>query len=188
MGADDARGSSGTVDWSQYAKDARDLLVVTSRVGPTAMRVWTDAWCDWAKSAARTQEELARRCTSIVRNPRRGETLLNQMREDVKQYLVHIGGIPQRAVLDFAQSMEEIAANAGDEVDLAFLDAAEAVMVAAADVLTHAATASTAPPASKGPGSPAADPDPLGKLRDLVLRMRDAQARLRKTPGTPPAN
>lgn len=95
------------IDWKQYAEDALSLFLATSGAVPTAMRVWTTGWSDWMISAAKTQDQLARRWNSIIRDPGRGRAVLNEMREDVKQYFVEVAGIPERSVLEFLVSVSE---------------------------------------------------------------------------------
>lgn len=97
------------IDWKQYAEDALSLFLATSGAVPTAMRVWTTGWSDWMISAAKTQDQLARRWNSIIREPSRGGAVLKEMREDVKQYLVEVAGIPERSVLEFLVSVSESA-------------------------------------------------------------------------------
>ena len=179
-----ARSGKMGVDWPKYAEDARNLLLIASQAGPTAMRVWTSGWGEWATSVARTYDQLARGWTRIIQDPSRGGEVLDQMREDAKQYLVDIGGIPERAVLEFVQAMEGIAGSSGTGVgsaDQAFVEAADNFTEAAAEALNRLETAIESRPAQRGRAAQAAGaPDPLVELRERVSRLNAARARLRK--------
>ncbi len=171
------------VDWGKYAEDARDFFLATSSAGPTAMRVWTTALCEWATSAAETHDELMRKWTSIIRDPGRGGTVLDQMRNDVKQYLVDIAGIPERSVLKFLEKMSEIAGSPGKGAstpDQAFVQAADDVLAAAAEALNQFETTSESrAPRGSGGTWAAAAADPLATLREKMSALSAAGANLR---------
>jgi hypothetical protein len=103
------------------------------------------------------------------------------MREDVKQYIVDVAGIPERSVLDFLASMSE---SAGSPVspaqsstprpDDAFIQAADDVLAKAADALSQLEMANEAGGAPSGTGSPAA----LTTLRERMSALNAARARL----------
>ena len=97
------------INWEKYAKHARSLFLATSAALPTAMRVWTTGWCDWMKSAAETHDQLARRWNNIIQDPGQGEAILDEIRKDIKQYIVDVAGIPERKVLEFLTSVSESA-------------------------------------------------------------------------------
>jgi hypothetical protein len=195
----EAGSGSKRIPWENYVADARDLFLATSSAGPVAMQVWTTAWCNWATSAAKTHDQLARRWNSIIQDPSQGATVLDKMREDVKQYILEIGGIPEHAVLEFLQTMTE-RGSIGAEVrsaDKAFVDTADDVVIALTDAFIQVAAASEAPGAARGeaamttgiPGpaaTPAAAPDPLARARQELSRLKTARTRLGKS-SEPPA-
>ena len=193
MPAENGARSGSKVDWAKYAEDARDLFLTTSLAAPTAMRVWITAWCDWATSAAKTQEQLARRWNQIVQNPSRGGTVLDEMRNDVKRYILDVGGIPERAVLDFLVGMEGSPGKRMGSADKEFVKAAESVVAAAADALNlleqrSASYTKEAQPSARGRTEPtAADGDPLAELREKMSRLNAvARTRLKEAPESPP--
>jgi hypothetical protein len=164
----------GGVDWATYAKDARDLVVATASAGPTALRVWTAAWCKWMNSAAGTQHRIARGWLEIVREPGRGGTLLGQMREDVKQYLIEVGSISEQAVLEFLEAMAENAdQGTGTErtPEELFADAADEVLTAAADAFAQIQ--------AMGEGSPGTAEALLAELRAKVSKLAAQRKELR---------
>ena len=171
------------VDWGKYAEDARDLFLATSSAGPTAMRVWTTAWCEWATSAAKTHDELVRKWTSIIRDPSRGGTVLNNMREDVKQYLVDIAGIPERSVLEFLEKMSEVAGSPGKGAstpDHAFVEAADDVLAAAAEALNQFETTNEFRTLRGSGGTWAGAAAALTALREKMSALSAAGTKLRR--------
>jgi hypothetical protein len=180
------------VDWAQYAEDARAFLLATSSAIPTAMRVWTVAWCDWMTSAAETQDQLARRWNSIIRDPAHGGAVLNAMREDVKQYILDVAGIPERSVLDFLVSMSDSGTSSVSSAeavppqpDEAFIQAADDVLAKAADALSQLEMAREAAGAKGEAGTGAAAPDVLASLRERMSDLNAARARLKRGPAEP---
>jgi hypothetical protein len=174
------------VDWKQYADDALSLFLATSGAVPTAMRVWTTGWSDWMISAAKTQDQLARRWNSIIRDPSQGEAVLNEMRKDVKQYLVEVAGIPERKVLEFLTSVQESsgsAAAAQPPPDGAFGQAIDEFLMAADDALKELQVASDkqANLASAG-ASKAPAPDPLAALRERLASLEAAGDKFKQRP------
>jgi hypothetical protein len=190
---DPETGSRSTqIPWEQYVRDARDLFVATSTAAPAAMQAWTTAWCSWATSAAKTHDQLARRWTNIIEDPGQGAEILDKMREDMKQYLVEIGTIPERAVLEFLQTMGERGAIGSDVRSLndAFVRAADAATIAATDAYT--AIAEGDEPSAAGEGgreaatrSRAAAAERLAELQRKLTALKDARRRLGKGPERP---
>ncbi len=174
--------AGNTVNWAAYAEDARNFVLATSHAMPTAMRVWTSAWCEWATSAAAVHEQLARRWNEIVEEPGRGEAVLNQMRSDYKDYLLAVGGIPERKVLEFAQAMEATAKKGVPSAARAFAKAAEEAIAATVEGLNLIETTleSQSRP-TRGP-KPSGDVDELrAVLREKMSRLAAARESLRKT-------
>ena len=175
------------VDWKQYAEDALSLFLATSGVVPTAMRVWTTGWSDWMISAAKTQDQLARRWNSIIRDPSQGEAVLNEMRKDVKQYLVEVGGIPERKVLEFLTSVQE---SAGSPVtsgkpsqDEALGQAIDTFVAAASDVLIRVQSPGKLQAQIAGGGTSAAPaPDDIAALQKLVTDLGAARDKFKQRP------
>jgi len=179
------------IDWKQYAEDARDLLIATSSAGPAAMRVWATAWLEWATCAARAHEQMALRWTDIVRDPGRGGNVLNKMREDFKEYLLKVGAIPERAVLEFlvgvtaaATPPESGASGAGGRVPDAasgeFVAAADRFMTHATDAFNRLATAEESRRRARG-ASAAAALDPVADLQRQLSGLRNAHLKLGRT-------
>lgn len=178
-------GNTG-VDWAKYAEDARNLLLATSHAGPTAMRVWTAAWCQWATSAARIQEHLALQWNEIIQEPGRGTAVIDQMRKDFRDYLLFVGGIPERAVLDFAKAMEGSVAKGVPSPDQAFVQAAEAAIEATVEGFNLLETTLEAQRTTKGSRAAAAGiKDPSAAVREKISRMRAAGERLTKVSAKP---
>src|SRR3984893_6488738 len=175
------------VDWKQYAEDALSLFLATSAAAPTAMRVWTTGWSDWMISAAKTQDQLARRWNSIIRDPSQGEAVLNEMRKDVKQYLVEVGGIPERKVLEFLTSVQE---SAGSPVtsgkpsqDEALGQAIDTFVAAASDVLIRGQSPGKLQAQIAGGGASAAPaPDDIAALQKLVTDLGAARDKFKQRP------
>jgi hypothetical protein len=170
--------------WGQYARDARDLFLATSSATPAAMWMWTLAWRDWLTSVATTQDALVRKWASIVQDPSSGAAMLDQMRQDVKQYVVDVAGIPEQSMLRFLDRMSESVGNPGGASptpDEAFVHAADAVFAAAADAFSQFETTNEAR-AAQGSGGrwAAALPDPLAALRERMAHLSDATMRLRR--------
>jgi hypothetical protein len=185
MATTDPRTASPSkqIPWEQYVRDARDLFVATSTAGPAAMQAWTSAWCGWATSAAKTHDQLARRWTDIIEDPSRGAEILDKMREDFKQYLVEIGTIPERAVLEFLQTMGERGVIGSDMRSLndAFVRAADEAEIALSDAYSAIA-------GSRAPSAAAAAFDPAGKLTEAQAKLtalKNARQRLGKAPERP---
>jgi hypothetical protein len=186
----EAAGSGKRIPWEKYVADARDLFLATATAGPAALQVWTTAWCDWAKSAAKTHDQLARRWNQIIDDPGQGATILDQMRQDWKEYLIGIAGIPERATLDFLQTMAE-RGNIGTEVkslNNAFVAAADDALTAIMDAYSQVAAAVEGQPAApagleagkyKAPGGAPAAPAPLSA--DQLAELRKRMARLKLT-------
>lgn len=190
-----APSDKAVVDWKRYAEDARALFLATSGAVPTAMRVWTVAWCEWMTSAAETQGQLARRWNSIVRDPGRGATVLNEMRQDVKDYLVGVAGIPERAVLEFLSSVSESAGSGGSggsavgpdhaaepPPDDAFLDAVDNVVATMTDLFNRIETVSEVWAAKGGSATwPASvSPEYLAVLWKQLTVLSAARAKLKR--------
>jgi hypothetical protein len=173
------------IDWAAYAEDVRNLLLATCSAGPTAMRVWTTAWFEWATFAAKTHEQMALGWSDIIREPGRGGDVLNKMREDFKQYLLQVGGIPERAVLEFLEGVSATASPPGPDAGAAdgavggFVTAADEFVTQATDALNQVATAAESDKrAARGAASSAAAQDPVAQLGKQISRLRDAQTRL----------
>ena len=180
--------SNKRVDWAGYAEDVRNLLLATSHAAPTAMRVWTSAWCEWATSAATIHEQLARRWNEIIEEPGRGEAVLDQMRKDFKDYLLGVGGIPERAVLQFAQAMEASVKKGVPSPIQAFAKAAEEAIEAAVEGLNLIETTLEFQqrPATRGkPMAPAGADDLRAGLREKISRLNAAGESLRKATEKP---
>jgi len=174
------QGNTG-VDWAKYAEDARNLLLATSHAGPTAMRVWTAAWCDWMTSAAGIQEQLALRWNEIIQEPGRGAAVIDQMRKDFKDYLLAVGGIPERAVLDFAKAMEASVGKGVPSPNQAFVEAAKAAIEATVEGFNLLETTLEYQRTTKGSTRAAAAAgikDPSAAVRETISRMRAAGERL----------
>ena len=175
------------VDWKQYAEDALSLFLATSGAVPTAMRVWTTGWANWMISVAKTQDQLARRWNSIIRDPSQGEAVLNEMRKDVKQYLVEVGGIPERKVLEFLTSVQE---SAGSPVtsgkpsqDEALGQAIDTFVAAASDVLIRVQSPGKLQAQIAGGGTSAAPaPDDIAALQKLVTDLGAARDKFKQRP------
>jgi hypothetical protein len=200
----DTKASSGPpgIPWEKYVADARALFLATSSAGPAAMQAWTTAWCSWAMSVARTNHQLARRWNSIIEDPGQGATVLDLMRGDYKQYLLEIGGIPERAVLEFLQAMSESTGGMRADVRSAneeFVAAAEEVATAVTDAFSQIAATSEAQAAATGkpepttkyitvraPAPAAAAPVQLVELQQKLARLKTARTRLGKI-SEPPA-
>ena len=184
------------IDWKQYADDARALFLATSGAVPTAIRVWTTAWCDWMKSAAQTQDQLARRWNSIVREPGRGGDVLKEMREDVKQYLVEVVAIPERSVLEFLTSVQESAGSpatpatpgkaAKPSPDDDFEKAMDKFVRAAADTLSQFKMTSVLQAKAPGVGTSAAPAPDLEDLQKQVAVLYAARDNFKKPPRSAP--
>ncbi|MGH7418502.1 MAG: hypothetical protein ACREKB_12070, partial [Candidatus Rokuibacteriota bacterium] len=180
------------IPWENYVQDARNLFLAASSAGPVAMQVWTTAWCTWAMSAAKTNEQLARRWNSIIEDPSRGATVLDLMRADYKQYLLEIGGIPERAVLEFLQTMSESKGGRGDaarSASEAFVADAEEVVTAVTDAFSQIAATCEAQAAATGKSAPgyrsgltpapaAAAPVQLAQLQEKLSSLKTARTRL----------
>jgi len=196
------------VDWKQYASDARDLFLVTSNAGPLAMRMWGLAWRDWMTAVITAQDHFASRWTSLVVEPGSRAKTFDQMRQDFKQYLVAIAGIPERAVLEYLQRLSECAGPTGEppSPESTFRDEADDFAEAAADVYAQLKKVNASRPASGAGPDPAhagqippvpthtaqahaaqapAAPDPLGDLGHKLDALLKARAKLRA--GTAPS-
>lgn len=197
------------VDWKQYAADARDLFLAISNAGPLAMRMWGLAWRDWMTAVITAQDHFARRWTSLVVEPGSRAKTFDQMRQDFKQYLVDIAGIPERAVLEYLQRLSEcVGPSEGfPSPESTFQHEAADFTEAAADMYAELEKASASRPTSGGtwrepaPPAPAhtsqayatptpaapthASADPLTSLREKLDALRTAQAKLRA--GTAPS-
>jgi hypothetical protein len=184
------------IDWKRYAEDALSLFLATSGAIPTAMRVWTTGWSDWVKSAAETQDQLARRWTSLIRDPGQGGAVLNEMREDVKQYIVEVAGIPERSVLEFLTSVSESAGSSATpsapaapgkvgrpSPDGSFDQAIDEFVATATDVLSQLQLTSEllGKPASGGT-STAPAPDYLASLQQRLDALAAAGDKLKRKP------
>ena len=194
-----------SVDWKQYAADARDLFLVTSNAGPLAMRMWGLAWRDWMTAVITAQDHFARRWTSLVVEPGVRAKTFDQMRQDLKQYMVSIAGIPEHAVLEYLQRLSECVGPSEGPAspESTFRHEAADFMAAAAEVYAelqkasasrptyggtwkdptppvHPAPAHTTPaqatPAHAAP--PHAPADPLISLGEKFDTLRAAQAKL----------
>lgn len=177
-------GPSSEQYWSQYAHDARDLLTTLLQAGSSALRVWTSAWCDYATSAAKNQQQMARRWNEIIQEPGRGMAVLDQMRQDYKQYLVDVGGIPERAILDFLVEVSSVPVGKRTSLDQRFVDAASAATDALAEALNALEVARESLPAA-APAQPKAPPggradEKLAEVRQRMADLREAHERLRK--------
>ena len=199
----ETKAGSGTpgIPWEKYVADARALFLATAGAGPAAMQAWTTAWCSWAMSVARTNGQLARRWNSIIEDPSQGATVLDLMRGDYKQYLLEIGGIPERAVLEFLQAMSESTGGMRADVRSAneeFVAAAEEVATAVTDAFSQIAETSEAQAAATGkpeptttykagltPAPAAAAPVQLVELQQKLSRLKTARARLGKSSERP---
>ena len=181
------------VDWKLYAEDALSLFLTTSGAAPTAMRVWTTGWADWMKSVAKTQDQLARRWNSIIRDPGSGGAVLNEMREDVKQYLVEVAAIPERSVLEFLTRVQESAGSPATPVtrgkaaqpspDEAFGQAIDEFVATAADALSQfQLTNELQTKISSGGTSSAPAPDHLETLRKQLAALAAARDKFRRRP------
>ena len=177
-----ASPDSQGVDWATYAKDARDFLLATSHAGPTAARVWTAAWCEWATSAATMHEQMALRWNAVIKDPARGPAMLDEMRKNFKDYLLVVGGIPERAVLSFTVAME---ASVGTPKDVpspkqAFLKEAQDTIGEIMEGLNLLERTRESQPAARSRTVQTAGPDdPGAALRDKISRLHAALARLR---------
>jgi len=176
------------INWEQYAKDARSLFLATSAALPTAMRVWTTGWCDWVKSAAETHDQLARRWNSIIQDPGHGGAVLDEMRNDIKQYIVYVAGIPERSVLEFLTSVSESAGSSATpsvpatqgkaSPSAAFKQAIDNFVKAAEDTVVQFQSASESQ-ATPSPGKPAGSyPDHLAPLRKQLKALAAARDKL----------
>lgn len=178
------------VDWKQYASDARDLFLATSNAGPLAMRMWGLAYRDWMTAVITAQDQFASRWTSLVVEPGSRAKTFDQMRQDFKQYLVAIAGIPERAVLEYLQRLSECAGPTGEppSPESTFRDEADDFTLAAADTVVALRKVQIPPvPAHTAQAHPAhahAAPDPLGDLSQKLEALIRAQAKLHA--GTPP--
>lgn len=173
------------IPWEKYVADVRALYLATAGAGPAAMQTWTKAWCEWMQSAAKTHDQIARGWNRIIEDPGQGPALLDQMREDVKQYILELGGIPERAVVEFLQAVSERRGPMGAvrSAPEAFVAAADAVVTAAADAFNQVAQMTEAPPTTKGrPTRPPAAPDPLAELRQRMTHLQNARTRLGSGP------
>ncbi len=193
-----------SVDWKQYAADARDLFLTTSNAGPLAMRMWGLAWRDWMTAVITAQDHFARRWTSLVVEPGSRAKTFDQMRQDFKQYLVDIAGIPERAVLEYLQRLSEcVGPSEGPSPESTFRHEAADFTAAAAEVYAELQKASASRPTSGGtwkdpappvhltpphttqaPATPAhaasshAPADPLSSLGEKFEGLLKAQAKL----------
>ena len=187
MAEGNAPSASKPVDWANYARDAREFLLTVSHVGPTAARVWTNAWCSWAISAADFQKQMARQWTEIIREPGLGMDTLEKMRQDHKTYLAKIAGIPELAVLEFAESMEETAGSPGKDVprpdQAAFVKAAESFEAVAMEVANEVMAQIESEAQSKTKGSQPSYKDPrVERLEQKIAELKVRRERLRKVP------
>jgi hypothetical protein len=178
------------IPWETYVADARRLFLATASAGPVAMHVWAKAWSSWVTSVTRTHDQLARGWLGIVENPGQGATALDQMREDCKQYFLEIGTIPERAAIEFLQTMSERGgspARAPSSSEQQFADAADVVVAAAADALNQASrTIEYGQRRAKEAGLETAAPPPeLAELRDSLKRLTAARTKLRRPPEKP---
>jgi len=183
------------VNWKQYAEDAFSLFLATSGAAPTAMRVWTTGWADWMISAAKTQDQLARRWNSIIRDPSQGGAVLDEMRKDVKQYLVEVAGIPERKVLEFLTSVQESAGSpvtqgkaAQPSQDEALGQAIDTFLAAASDVLIRVQSPGKLQAQIAGGGTSAAPAsDELATLQKLMTDLGAARDKFkRRSPESAP--
>jgi hypothetical protein len=172
--------------------------VATTAAGPAALQAWTTAWCSWATSAAKTHDQLSRRWNTIIQDPSQGAAMLDKMREDFKQYLVEIGTIPERAILEFLQTMGERGTIGSDIPSLndKFVRAADDAVIAITDTYSALAEGGV-PPVPKRPGTGprprpgeggATAPDPAQRLDDLQAKLRalkDARQRLGEASARP---
>jgi hypothetical protein len=182
-----ASPDSERVDWATYAKDARNFLLATSHAGPTAARVWTEAWCEWATSVAKMHEQWALRWNGVIKDPARGPAVLNEMQKSFKDYLVAVGTIPDRAIMKFTVAMETSVGTATDVPSprLAFIKVAEDATAGIVDAFNlyqkrleyQRAAQSTLKAQAAEPD----DPD-AAALRDIIPRLNAALAQLRDTP------
>ncbi len=171
--------------WGQYASDARDLCLATCSAGPTAMWIWTLAWRDWLASVAKTQDVMARRWTSIVQHPGSGAAVLDRLRQDVKQYMVDVAGIPEQSMLRFLERVSESVGSpraVPPTPDAAIVDAVDAVFAALADALSHLEMMSEVRAAQGSTGSRVspAPPDPVAAIRKRMADLSAAIERLRR--------
>jgi hypothetical protein len=171
------------VDWGKYAADARDLFLATSSAAPLAMRMWGVAWCDWMTAVVKTQDQLARRFTSLVVDPGSRAKTFDQMRQDFKQYMVDIAGIPERSVLGYLERLAECTGSPAEEApapDATVTAAAADFIDAAADVYAALEKISGSPHVYGGTWSAHAtrSPDPLAALREKLLALHKAQEKL----------
>jgi hypothetical protein len=189
-----------SVDWKQYAADARDLFLVTSNAGPLAMRMWGLAWRDWMTAVITAQDHFASRWTSLVVEPGARAKTFDQMRQDLKQYMVSIAGIPEHAVLEYLQRLSECVGPSEGPAspESTFRHEAADFMAAAAEVYAELQKASASrptyggtwkdptPPVHPAPAqatpaqaTPAHAPaDPLTSLGEKFDTLRAAQAKL----------
>jgi hypothetical protein len=180
MASGNAPPADTRIGWDDYVRDARDLYLAVSAAGPAAMLAWATAWSSWATSAAKTQAQLARGWSRIVENPGQGATVLDQLREDYKRYLIEMGTIPERAVLDFLQAVSESARpEKGPSPPVTnFVNAADAVETALGDA--HSRLAKIVEDAG-------VTGDPLAAVRKALRELNDARSKLRTRLGRLPA-
>jgi len=189
-----------SVDWKQYAADARDLFLAASNAGPLAMRMWGLAWRDWMTAVITAQDHFARRWTSLVVEPGSRAKTFDQMRQDFKQYVVDIAGIPERAVLEYLQRLSECVGPSEGPAspESTFRHEAADFTAAAAELYAELQKASASRPTSGGtwkepapPGYPApahatpthaapthAPADALTSLGEKLDALLTAQAKL----------
>ena len=172
-----------SVDWKQYAADARDLFLASSCAGPLAMRMWGLACRDWMTAVITAQDHFARRWTSLVVEPGSRAKTFDQMRQDFKQYMVDIAGIPERSVLGYLERLAECTGSPAEEAhapDVTVTAAAADFTDAAADVYAAFEKISGSPHVYGGTWSAHAtgSPDPLAALREKLLALHKAQEKL----------
>jgi hypothetical protein len=178
------------IPWETYVADARRLILATASAGPVAMQVWAKAWCSWVTSVTRTHDQLARGWLGIVENPGQGATALDRMREDCKQYFLEIGTIPERAAIEFLQTMSERGGRPApppSSPEQQFSDAADGVVAAAADVLSQVSrTIEYGQRQARKAGAEQATPPPgLAEFRASVEQLTTARTKLGRPPGNP---
>jgi hypothetical protein len=175
--------------WSQYAHDARGLLMTLLYAGPTATRVWTTAWYEYAKLSAENQQQMAGRWNEIIKEPGRGIEILDQMRQDYKQYLVTAGGIPERAIQDFVEDMSSVPGTEDAAPPEPAVDFAETAGKLVDDTVNTInlleESAKQIEDSGKASGSPAARAATTGggidaRLRELAERRRALQEQATK--------